>query len=51
MKNDFDSMPWTWGFTTSAENINGRLAMVGFASLVIIELLTGEGILHFLGLI
>lgn len=50
MKNAFESIPWNWGFTTSAENWNGRLAMLGFTFLLIIELLTGEGILHFLGI-
>ena len=51
MKNEMNSIPWTWGFTSSAENLNGRLAMLGFAFLLVIELLTGEGILHFVGLI
>jgi hypothetical protein len=49
MKNENESVPWAWGFTTSAENWNGRLAMIGFTSLIIIELSTGEGLLHFLG--
>lgn len=50
MKNDFESTTWSWGFTISAENWNGRLAMLGFTFLLLIELITGEGILHFLGI-
>ena len=41
---------WKWGFTVSAENWNGRLAMLGFFFIVIIELITGKGVLHFLGI-
>ena len=40
-----------WGFTTDAENLNGRLAMLGFALSVIIEFLSGQGVLHFLNLV
>ncbi|ELR98365.1 chlorophyll a/b-binding protein [Gloeocapsa sp. PCC 73106] len=39
-----------FGFTPSAENLNGRLAMIGFISAVIVELVSGQGVLHFLGL-
>ena len=39
-----------FGFTPSAENLNGRLAMIGFVSAVITELVTGQGVVHFLGL-
>lgn len=39
-----------FGFNSSAENWNGRLAMIGFVAAVIIELLSGEGVLHFWGL-
>ncbi|MEB3884676.1 chlorophyll A-B binding protein [Lyngbya sp. CCY1209] len=41
---------WNWGFTAGAENWNGRLAMVGFISAVLIELFSGQGLLHFWGL-
>ncbi|EAW35479.1 hypothetical protein [Lyngbya sp. PCC 8106] len=41
---------WNWGFTTGAENWNGRLAMIGFISAVVIELASGQGLLHFWGL-
>ncbi len=42
---------WTWGFTAGAENWNGRLAMIGFVSAIVIELLSGQGVLHFWGII
>jgi protoporphyrin/coproporphyrin ferrochelatase len=40
---------WEWGLTTTAEVWNGRLAMLGFIALII-ELLSGRGPLHFVGL-
>ncbi|MBD2104773.1 chlorophyll a/b-binding protein [Leptolyngbya sp. FACHB-261] len=40
-----------FGFTPSAESLNGRLAMIGFAAAVIIELVSNQGILHFWGLL
>ncbi|MFQ4137307.1 chlorophyll a/b-binding protein [Nodosilinea sp. PGN35] len=40
-----------WGFTPTAESLNGRLAMLGFAVAVVIEALSGQGVLHFLNLI
>ncbi|WOD39330.1 chlorophyll a/b-binding protein [Nodosilinea sp. E11] len=40
-----------WGFTRAAESLNGRLAMLGFFFAVVIELLSGEGVLHFLNLV
>ncbi len=39
-----------WGFHARAELLNGRLAMVGFAAALIMELITGQGILQQLGL-
>ncbi len=33
------------GFTTFAERVNGRAAMIGFASLMIIEVLTGQSLM------
>lgn len=41
---------WEWGLTTSAEVWNGRLAMLGILA-VIIELVTGNGLLHAIGLL
>ncbi|MEB3828846.1 ferrochelatase [Phormidium sp. CCY1219] len=41
---------WEWGMTTAAEVWNGRLAMIGFMALII-ELITGHGPLHFVGLL
>jgi len=38
---------WAWGFTPQAESWNGRLAMVGFVSALLIELFSGQGVLHF----
>lgn len=37
---------WVWGFTPQAELWNGRLAMIGFASAVIVELLLSRSGLH-----
>jgi hypothetical protein len=39
-----------FGFTPSAENLNGQLATIGFIAAVVTELVTGQGTLHFLGL-
>ncbi len=36
------------GFTTPAEKLNGRLAMIGFVSVIILEILTGHGLIGFL---
>ncbi len=36
------------GFTPYAELLNGRLAMIGFISLVALEVFSGHGILGFL---
>jgi len=41
---------WEWGLTTSAEVWNGRIAMLGFIALII-ELITGQGFLHMIGLL
>ncbi|HEY9672617.1 MAG TPA: chlorophyll a/b-binding protein [Waterburya sp.] len=39
-----------FGWTPYAEQINGRFAMIGFVGLIILELLTGQGLLSWLGL-
>lgn len=42
---------WQWGITTSAEIWNGRVAMlIGFTALFI-ELVSGRGLLHFVGIL
>lgn len=45
-----DRNAWKFGFTPQAELWNGRLAMIGFAAALLIELFSGEGVLHFWGL-
>jgi hypothetical protein len=42
---------WLWGFTPQAEIWNGRLAMIGFVSALLIELFSSQGVLHFWNLI
>ncbi|GAA6618693.1 chlorophyll a/b-binding protein [Scytonema sp. NUACC26] len=37
-----------FGFTEYAEMLNGRLAMIGFVSLILLEVFTGHG---FIGLL
>lgn len=39
------------GFNRYAEQLNGRAAMVGILALILIELLTGKGVLTLLGLV
>lgn len=46
-----DRNGWVWGFTPQAESWNGRLAMLGFVSVLLIELFSGEGVLHFWNLL
>lgn len=36
-----------WKFTPQAESLNGRLAMIGFVSVLLVELFSGQGLLHF----
>lgn len=38
------------GFTRFAELWNGRLAMIGFLSAILLELITGQGILGQFGI-
>ncbi|ACB52692.1 putative CAB/ELIP/HLIP family protein [Crocosphaera subtropica ATCC 51142] len=45
-----DNQETKFGFTTFAENWNGRLAMLGFVIGIATEYLTGQGILSQLGL-
>ena len=46
-----DPNGWIWGSTPQAELWNGRLAMIGFASALFIEVSSGQGILHFWNLL
>jgi Chlorophyll A-B binding protein len=46
-----DRNRWVWGFTPQAEIWNGRLAMLGFSSVVVTEYLSRQGILHFYDLL
>jgi hypothetical protein len=41
----------TWGFTLGAEILNGRLAMLGFVSALLLEFFSGQGVLHFFNLL
>jgi hypothetical protein len=36
------------GFTEYAEKLNGRLAMIGFVSLIAVEVMTGNGLIGWL---
>lgn len=36
-----------FGFNINAERLNGRLAMIGFVSLLALEVFTGHGIIGF----
>ncbi len=45
------SSEWKWGFTPSAEIWNGRLAMVGITIAVLIDLVSGQGVLQFWGIL
>jgi hypothetical protein len=40
-----------FGWSAYAERINGRFAMVGFAAVVLIEVLTDDTFLHWAGLV
>jgi Chlorophyll A-B binding protein len=42
---------WIWGFTPQAEIWNGRLAMIGFVSALLIEVLSHRGVLQFWGIL
>ena len=41
---------WVWGWNNSSEVCNGRLAMLGFSAFLL-ELLSGKGPLHAIGLL
>jgi hypothetical protein len=39
-----------FGFTPFAEQLNGRLAMIGFLVIFLLEMQSGQSIVHWLGL-
>lgn len=39
-----------FGFSAYAERLNGRAAMIGFIATLVIEYVTGQGLLSWLGL-
>ncbi|MDZ7957957.1 MAG: chlorophyll a/b-binding protein [Aulosira sp. DedQUE10] len=39
-----------WGFTPQSENWNGRFAMIGFVAAILVEVFSGQGVLHFWGI-
>lgn len=39
-----------FGFNEYAERLNGRAAMIGFMLMMLIEYITGQGVLAWLGL-
>ncbi len=39
-----------FGFNSYAERLNGRAAMIGFILILVIEYVTGKGLLSWLGL-
>lgn len=41
---------WTWGFTCSTENWNGRFAMVAFILIFFLELYTNRCTIWYLGI-
>jgi len=40
-----------FGFNSYSERLNSRAAMIGFAAILIIEYVTGKGLLAWLGLL
>jgi Chlorophyll A-B binding protein len=48
--NNNERNEWRWGFTPQAEIWNGRFAMLGFVAALLTEYLSGQGVLHFYGL-
>lgn len=51
VKSSNDRNGWVWDFTPQAESWNGRLAMIRFVSTLLVELFSGQGVLHFWNLL
>lgn len=51
MTKEKSPIPWKIGFTTSAENWNGRLAMIGFFLVLVIELISNQNITQLLHIV
>ncbi len=56
--NNFDSTPSatttdipSFGWSEYAERVNGRFAMIGFSAVLIIEIISHTGFLHWAGLV
>jgi hypothetical protein len=47
----FNQTEPAFGFSSYAEQINGRFAMIGFVGMLLLEFLTGQGLLTWLGLL
>lgn len=41
---------WIWGFSEGAENWNGRLAMISFIFIFVVEMFFSISIIYILGL-
>lgn len=42
---------WEWGWTKSAETWNGRAAMLAVLTLLVLEVTSGQGVLHQIGIL
>lgn len=47
---EFNRPEPAFGWTAYAEQINGRFAMIGFVGLLLLEVITKQGLLSWLGL-
>lgn len=50
LTNPAERNAWKFGFTPQAEIWNGRFAMIGFTVALVLEILSGQGILDLSGL-
>ena len=47
---DYSRPEPAFGWTIYSERMNGRFAMIGFVSVLVLEALTGQGLLTWMGL-